>query len=162
MKPANALKVATAAVATVILSASALTGASPAKPALAIQRDVIVILRDQMPSLPPVRGQRAARAAALATAQVPIVSHLQASSAARIHSFALINAVSASVSSAEADALAAHPLVKAVVPVRTVKMRRRGAPPPPPAFAATAVQPLPPLPAQARCATRSSRRRCSS
>jgi len=138
MKPANALKVATAAVATVILSASALTGASPAKPALAIQRDVIVILRDQMPSLPPVRGQRAARAAALATAQVPIVSHLQASGAARIHSFALINAVSASVSSAEADALAAHPLVKAVVPVRTVKLPRRASEDATPRGAATA------------------------
>jgi len=87
-------------------------------------RDVIVILRDQRPDLPAVRGTRAARAAALASAQAPIVSHMQASGAARIHGYALINAVSAHVSPAEADALAAHPLVKAVVPVRTIQLRR--------------------------------------
>jgi hypothetical protein len=37
-------------------------------------RDVIVILRDQMPNLPAVRGARTARAAALAEAQSPILS----------------------------------------------------------------------------------------
>jgi hypothetical protein len=122
MKPANALKVATAAVVTVIVSASALSTASTATPAPAIKRNVIVILRDQMPTLPAVRGQRAARAAALASAQAPIVSHLQASGAARIRGFAMINAVTANVTATEEQALAAHPLVQAVVPERVISL----------------------------------------
>jgi len=89
-----------------------------------ITRDVIVILRDQRPDLPAVRGARVARATALAVAQVPIVSHLQASGATRIRGFALINAVAANVTAAEEELLAAHPLVQAVVPDVTVRLPR--------------------------------------
>jgi subtilase family protein len=122
MKAVHALKVAIAAVVTVILSASALSTAATGTPAPAITRNVIVILRDQMPTLPAVRGQREARAAALASAQTPIVSHLQSSGATRIRGFALINAVTANVSAAEEQALAAHPLVQAVVPEVVIKL----------------------------------------
>jgi hypothetical protein len=111
------------------LSGSTLPGTAvpaAAKPAAPVSRDVIVILRDQIPDLPPVRGARAARSAAIAAAQSPILAHLQASKAARIRSFAMINAVAATVSPAEADALAAHPLVAAVVPDRTLKLTRPG------------------------------------
>ena len=125
MKLANALKVATAAVVTVVLSSSALSTATKATAtAPALKRNVIVILRDQMPALPGGRGQHAARAAALTSAQVPIVSHLQASGATHIRGFVLINAVAATVSATEAEQLAAHPLVQAVVPDRVIKLPR--------------------------------------
>jgi hypothetical protein len=64
--------------------------------------NVIVILRDQKPEIPGVRGMRGVRAAALSSAQDPIVAHLQTSGATRIHRFELINAVAAHVSAAEA------------------------------------------------------------
>ena len=113
-------------IAALLLSASTFTGsATPAQGTASLaQRDVIVVLRDQRADLPPARGARAVRAAALAAAQTPIVSHLQSSGATRIHGFALINAVAATLSTAEAEALSSHPLVKAVVPVMTLKARR--------------------------------------
>jgi len=53
---------------TLILSVGTLSGAAPAvpgaHPAAARSRDVIVILRDQLPNMPAIRGARAARAAA--------------------------------------------------------------------------------------------------
>jgi hypothetical protein len=117
------------AIVVLVLSGSTLPRtATPAaaKPAALVSREVIVILRDQIPDLPAVRGARAARTAAIAAAQAPILSHLQASKAARIRSFAMINAVAATVSPAEADALAAHPLVQAAVPDRILKLTRPG------------------------------------
>src|SRR5579872_2963682 len=71
-----------------VLSGSALPGAAThaaGKATAARTRNVIVILRDQRPDLPAVRGARGARAAALASAQVPIVSHMQSAGASRIH-----------------------------------------------------------------------------
>jgi Subtilase family len=117
----------TLAVLVLVLSGSTLPSASThaaAKPAAAASRDVIVILRDQRPDLPAVRGASGTRAAALASAQTAIVSHMQSSGASRIHGFALINAVAARVAPAEADALAAHPLVQAVVPDMAIRLRR--------------------------------------
>jgi Subtilase family/Peptidase inhibitor I9 len=126
MKVFTSVRLACAIVVLVLSGSTLPRTATPAaaKPAALVSRDVIVILRDQIPDLPPVRGARAARAAALAAAQAPILSHLQASKAARIRSFAMINAVAATVSPAEADALAAHPLVQAVVPDRILKLTR--------------------------------------
>jgi len=110
--------------AATVLSASILPGTAALAQGAAssFNRDVIVILRDQRPDLPAVRGARQARATALAIAQVPIVTHLQASGATRIRGFVLINAVAANVSAAEEELLAAHPLVQAVVPVVAVKL----------------------------------------
>jgi Subtilase family len=120
------IKVAASATFALLLGGSALSGlATPAKPSAAPAHNVIVILRDQRPDLPAVRGVRAARAAALASAQSPIVAHLRASGAARIRGFALINAVAATVSDAEAEQLAAHPLVQAVVSDRVIKLPKR-------------------------------------
>ena len=125
MKPSTLLNVA---LVTVSLAASALIGAStPARTAPAQLRNsnVIVILRDQKPELPGVRGMRSMRAAALSAAQDPVVAHLQNSGATRIHRFELINAVSAHVSAAEAQQLAAHPLVQAVVPESVIRLPRQ-------------------------------------
>jgi hypothetical protein len=92
-----------------LLSASALPGTLAPNQikqlAQDTNRDVIVILRDQMPDLPPVRGARPARAAALAEAQSPILLDLQQSGASNVRSFGLINAVAATVSQAEAGTI---------------------------------------------------------
>src|SRR6516164_6204376 len=124
MKPSAFLNIT---VVTLSLVASALIGAStPSRttPAQLRSTNVIVILRDQKPELPGVRGMRAARTAALSAGQEPIVAHLQTSGATRIHRFELINAVAAHLSPAEAQQLAAHPLVQAVVPERVIRLPR--------------------------------------
>jgi Subtilase family/Peptidase inhibitor I9 len=86
-------------------------------------RDVIVILRDQLPSQPPMRGAHAARAAAIAAAQTPVLADLRQSGAAKVRQFTMINALAATVSQAEAEHLASHPLVQAVVPDAIIKMK---------------------------------------
>jgi hypothetical protein len=124
MKPSTLLNVA---VVTLSLAASALIGAStPTRTAPAQLRssNVIVILRDQKAELPGLRGMRGMRAAALSTAQDPVVAHMQTAGSTRIHRYQLINAVSANVSAAEAEQLAAHPLVQAVVPERVIRLPR--------------------------------------
>jgi hypothetical protein len=87
---------------------------------------VIVILRDQVPSVAPARGAMAARASALASAQVPILSELQQAGAIKVRSFRLINAVATTVSKAEIARLAAHPLVQAVVPDLPIRANTHG------------------------------------
>jgi len=84
------------------------------------QRDVIVILRDQMPNLPPVRRAMGARAAALATAQGAVIGQLP-NTGRKFRSFSTINAFATTVSAAEADKLTANPLVQAVVTDRVIK-----------------------------------------
>ncbi len=88
-------------------------------------RDVIVILRDQVPNLPAKRGVREARRAAVASAQAPIVSELRQVQAPKIRTFGLINAVAATISKPMADHLAAHPLVQAVVPDAVIRLPKR-------------------------------------
>ncbi len=129
MNPSKYTKIALSAVTLILFTAALSSAASPgaAKPTAVFSRDVIVILRDQRPDLPPMGEMRAARAAALASAQTPIIAHLRASGAARVRGFALINAVAARVTPDEADALAANPLVQAVVPDRVIRMRPRNA-----------------------------------
>ncbi|MFI4891264.1 MAG: S8 family peptidase [Steroidobacterales bacterium] len=104
---------------------SALSPAQTKQLAEGAERDVIVILRDQLPNMPGVRGARTARAAALGSAQSPVIAHLQQSGARNVRSFKLINAVAAHVSRSEADALAAHPLVQAVVADATIRMHKK-------------------------------------
>jgi hypothetical protein len=87
------------------------------------QRNVIVILRDQLPAVPPVRGAMDARAASVAASQVPLIAQLQRSRARQVHSFSLINAFATSVSPDEAMQLAAHPEVQAVVPDAIIRQQ---------------------------------------
>ncbi|MBV8909254.1 MAG: S8 family serine peptidase, partial [Gammaproteobacteria bacterium] len=118
----------TVSVLVLVLSGTVLSGAAThasGRSVAAHSRNVIVILRDQRADLPAVRGAHEARAAALASSQGPIVSHMQAAGASRIHGFSLINAVAATVSDAEAEQLAAHPLVQAVVPDRVIAIPKR-------------------------------------
>ena len=89
------------------------------------QRNVIVILRDQLPNVPPVRGAMEARAQSVTASQTSLITHLQQMRSRQIRSFNMINAFATSVSAAEEAQLAAHPLVQAVVPDRLIHQQRR-------------------------------------
>jgi hypothetical protein len=129
VKVLTPFKVGTIAV-TLFLSGSALSGAlSEAQLqqfGQGADTDVIIILRDQVATVPAVRGGLEARAAALAAAQVPLQAELRGAQATRVHGFQLINALSARVSKAEISRLAVHPLVAAVVPDRTLHAVKHG------------------------------------
>jgi hypothetical protein len=84
------------------------------------QHNVIVILRDQLASVPPMRRAMGARAAAIAEAQVPVLTQLQQSRPHTVHTFGTINAFATSVTPAEEALLSAHPQVLAVVPDRVI------------------------------------------
>jgi hypothetical protein len=88
-------------------------------------RHVIVILRDQLSNVPPVRGAMASRAAAVSDSQAQLIAQLQQAQPRTIHSFKSINAFAASVSETEAAQLAAHPLVQAVVPDAVIRLPKR-------------------------------------
>src|SRR5438067_9320770 len=94
---------------------------------------VIVIVRDPYHSPPDQGTTRAARAAAIATTQSPILGELAQLHAPGVHAYRLINAVAATVSTAEAQRLQANALVQAVVPDRLIRAphnAREGASPP--------------------------------
>jgi hypothetical protein len=74
---------------------------------------VIVLLQNQHSETPASTSTRKAR---LAADQAPIVNELSQLHAANLHSFGFVNAVSATVSSAEATRLQQDPAVQAVVP----------------------------------------------
>jgi hypothetical protein len=87
------------------------------------QRDVIVILKDQLPETAPAKHAMGARSSAIAAAQTGLLAQLQQSRARTITSFSTINAFATKVSPAEAQQLAAHPLVKAVVPDLVIRQK---------------------------------------
>src|ERR1700722_3961992 len=118
MKGSASLKFCISAVA-LCLTGSALTEAlTPAEVqqvAQDAQRNVIVILRDQMANLPPERRAMAARSSALAASQSAVLAQLPRIGARKFHGFSTINAFATTVSASEAAQLAAHPMVQAVV-----------------------------------------------
>ena len=79
------------------------------------QHDVIVIMRDQMPNLPPQRRAMSARASALAFSHNSVLSAMPQLRLRKMHSFAMINAFATRVTAAEAAQLSAQPDVQAVV-----------------------------------------------
>jgi hypothetical protein len=89
------------------------------------QRDVIVILRDQLSNVPAARRALSARATAIAASQSSVVGQLQQSRARQVTSFSTINAFATRVSADEAAQLAVHPLVQAVVPDRIIHQQIR-------------------------------------
>src|ERR1700677_957590 len=82
----------------------------------------IVVLKNQMSSLPATRAKVGARDHAMAAAQGGVVTELRETAATHIKQFQLIDAVSATVSAGEAKRLAADPAVAEVVPDTTVPM----------------------------------------
>ncbi len=82
---------------------------------------VIVLLRNQHPEAPGLAGAQAQRAAVLSGDQSRLVSELAAVRAPRVKRFSFVNAIAATVSTAEAQRLAGNPAVAAVVPDSLVR-----------------------------------------
>ena len=61
------------------------------------QSDVIVIMRDQVADVPPVRRAMSARASALMTTQRSLITQLQQGRSRKVHSFSTINAFATSM-----------------------------------------------------------------
>jgi hypothetical protein len=116
-------------VASTFLASSAVPGtlskSTLASLAKGSQTDVIVIMRDQLPGMAPVRGMREARTAALDASRAPVIAELRQAGAGNVRTFKMINAVAARVSREEAQRLASHPLVAAVVADRVIQMKPR-------------------------------------
>ena len=97
------------------------TYASALSPAQIVQlsanpaQRVIVILRNQHPEATS-KSSRQLRASRLAADQAQILAELRTLRAPRVHGFAVLNAVAATVSQDEAARLATNPAVAAVVP----------------------------------------------
>jgi Peptidase inhibitor I9 len=104
-------------VSVLLVAAFLLVGSVPAgaQSQPATQR-VIVVLRNQVSNLPATRGDVSRRRAEVARSQAPLNSSLAASGAKHVHSYTVLNAISATVSSAEASKLRANPAVAEVVP----------------------------------------------
>jgi hypothetical protein len=111
-------------IAGIALSASSTT-AQMQQIAQDARHDVIVIMRDQLDSVPPMRRAMGARAASIASSQASVLSQLQRGGPRKMHSFSMINAFATSVTAAERESLAAHPMVLAVVPDRVLSKAPR-------------------------------------
>jgi len=114
------------------LSLTGVAGASTTSTTLsaaqvqALSRDatqsVIVVFKDQVPSLPANTTFGAKRLVAVKQIQSQVVGQLRQLHAANLHSYSLLNAVSATVSAAEEARLAANPAVSEVVPNATAHL----------------------------------------
>jgi subtilisin family serine protease len=103
----------------------------------------IIIFKNQLSSLP-ARGRTAhARASATVVAQAAVRAELANVHATNVRSFQIINAISATISSAEVKRLAANPAVRAVVPDGFRRFASLGSGPGPalPALAANGKRP---------------------
>ncbi|HTT87630.1 MAG TPA: hypothetical protein VMF60_09700, partial [Acidimicrobiales bacterium] len=76
---------------------------------------VIVVFKNQLPSTPDSPRDGAARNAAVATMQAPVLGEMRTTKARDVKSIELVNAISATVSPGEARRLAANPSVSEVV-----------------------------------------------
>ncbi len=85
-------------------------------------RRVIVVLKNQETSLPPTQSHLAARRRAIQNLQEPIERQLSSSAARNLHSYDVINAVSATVSPNEESQLKSNPAVSKVVPDQVIQL----------------------------------------
>jgi len=81
---------------------------------------MVVVFNDQLANLPANRAHRAAREATAASMQAPLVAQLKQVRATHLKSLWLLNAVAATMPTAEAQALSHTRGVKAVVPDGTI------------------------------------------
>ncbi|MGI3783651.1 MAG: protease inhibitor I9 family protein, partial [Janthinobacterium lividum] len=113
--------------ATALTAVFALAGgpaeAAPVTPGSAPSGSVVVLLRDQLSRTPVVRNRMAQRQAATTRSQDAVVDQVAAKaggSLTNVVHYASANAFSATVTQAQADALAADPSVARVVPDRRI------------------------------------------
>jgi hypothetical protein len=97
------------------LTQAPLTAAEAQALSTDVNDKVIVVFKNQLTTTPETIGDEATRNAAVAGIQSPVVHELSLTKAQNVKSFQVINAVSATVSSGEAQRLAANPDVAEVV-----------------------------------------------
>ena len=115
--------------ATALTAVLALAGgpaqAAPAAPAVAPSGSVVVLMRDQLSRTPVVKNRMTQRRAAATASQDSVVDQVAAKAGGAptdvVH-YAAANAFSATVTQAQADALAADPSVALVVPNRRISV----------------------------------------
>jgi len=101
----------------------------PARAAAAnAPENVIVVLHDQLASTPANKHDMSSRRARATSTQDAVLSNLGGAAPKNVKHFALGNAFSASVTGAQAAALAQDPRVAAVVPDRKVEVAQPAAP----------------------------------
>lgn len=95
---------------------SRMTAAQIRRLSAAADKRTIIIFKNQLGRLPATRSSMRARVSATLAAQTGVRAELTQLHAKHIHSFSLINAMSATVSAAEVTHLRSNPAVRAVVP----------------------------------------------
>lgn len=120
---AIALTSAAALVFAALPAGAAHAATSPAGSALTASRPVIVMLANQYTNLPDTAAGHTARRSAMASTQAPLLSTLESSGARNVRPLTVIDAVSATVSGAEEQALLANPAVSAIVPDSAIKVQ---------------------------------------
>jgi subtilase family protein/peptidase inhibitor I9 len=88
----------------------------------AATQGVIVVLKNQVKNLPPTRALIGQRRAAIAVSQSSLNSQLTNSGARGLHSYAVVNAVSATVSPSEESQLKSNPAVSEVIPDQVLQL----------------------------------------
>jgi hypothetical protein len=93
-----------------------LTKSQAARLSVHVDRHVIVFMKEQPALAPGRRTAMAARSAAIAASQAPLLSELRETHATRIISYRLVNSFAATVSAGEEARLKANPSVAKVIP----------------------------------------------
>lgn len=83
---------------------------------------VIVVFKNQDPTQPATRAQLPQRVDSFHATQAPVVSQMASSGANSIHSYKVIDAVSATVSTGEVSALKSNPAVSQVIPDQIIHL----------------------------------------
>ncbi|HEV7651695.1 MAG TPA: S8 family serine peptidase [Actinophytocola sp.] len=120
-RSASALAIA-AVTAAALAGAAGPTAFAQTSAAATGSQPVIVLLRDQLPSAPPSKGDSSNRRNQAKSAQDSVLGRLAGAKPAKIKHFTLGNAFSATVTAAQAAALAHDPAVASVLPDSEVKL----------------------------------------
>jgi hypothetical protein len=102
---------------------AAAAAAPPTAAALTANQPVIVLLANQYAGLPDTAAGHAARASAVGGTQAPLISALESSGARNVRALTVLDAVSATVSTAEEQQLRANPAVSEVLPDSAIKVQ---------------------------------------
>jgi hypothetical protein len=112
----------------VLLAAPASAAPAPASPDTTATESVIVVLADQLGSTPPDKAHLPARAGKAQAAQQSVLSRVTGRAPTKVSHYTLGNAFAATVTVAQAEALADDPAVASVVPDREVAVAPASAP----------------------------------
>jgi len=104
---------------------------------------VIIVFKDQFTTVPDTVRNEAARRAAVTSNQRAVLAQLATTHASNVKSFSLINAMSATVSPAEARSLRANPAIKEVIPDLPIPLATGASVPHKGGKAAAGITPLP-------------------